>query len=134
MLDQNDIFILEKLFDRKFEQNFQEFGEKLEVTLEQKLDVKLVHLEERLEIRLEKRLTEKLDEKMRIRLNDFGNFIEDKMQGMISASENRLIARMDKMEERINANIVSFATVSILPQIDNLYGEVHHIKQHLKLA
>lgn len=74
------------------------------------------------------------DRKFDQKLDDLKVDLRDEMHSSISASEHRLMAKMDALEVRVVSNVCDFLDQAIIPQIKDLQTDVVVIKQHLKLA
>ncbi len=60
--------------------------------------------------------------------------MREEMQAMITASEHRLIARMDRLRTEIVTDVAEVLDECILPQIADLQNDMTMVKRHLKLA
>lgn len=56
------------------------------------------------------------------------------MHDLITASERRLIARMDRLRTEIVTDVAEVLDECILPQIADLQDDMAMVKRHLKLA
>ena len=79
-------------------------------------------------------LFEKQEKRFDIKLENLKIDLRDEIHSNISASEARMIARMDAMEKRIVSDITDFIDDAILPQIEKHNVDIRHIKTHLNLA
>lgn len=60
--------------------------------------------------------------------------IRDEMRSCISASETRMMGKMQEMKEEIIDGITDVLDYSVLPRLDEHDREIRRIKHHLKLA
>lgn len=65
---------------------------------------------------------------------DLRRELSDEVHGLITASERRMITRMDAMEHRIITNIAEFMDTSVFPRIDALESDMSVAKAKLRIA